>query len=269
MKNTAWVIPLINNICNLNNLKFKKEYIKIMKNHLPKYLYKYYSFDNEYALYNLENDIIYFSAPNTFNDPFDCVFAYDLDKDKKRLNITDIKSYDELDIILNDSGDNANQIINLMYTISCFCEKPNNLLMWSHYSDKHTGFCVEYDFSKLSFEYIFDVFPVLYTDSRIELSSLIQQKNRVALFKVGLLQKSKIWEYENEWRFILPKYITHNSQIKQDIISKIYCGANISEDNKERLITIIDAKNKIRNKSHKIDIIYYELDKLKYDIKIK
>ena len=33
--------------------------------------------------------------------------------------------------------------------VSCFIEKPNNMLMWSHYADKHTGICVEYDFSKM------------------------------------------------------------------------------------------------------------------------
>lgn len=41
-----------------------------MKEKKPQKLYKYQSFNN-YALKNLKNNIIYFSNPNSFNDPFD------------------------------------------------------------------------------------------------------------------------------------------------------------------------------------------------------
>jgi len=51
--------------------------------------------------------------------------------------------------------------------IECFTQSPTDILMWSYYADKHTGVCVEYDFSKLftscanSF-----LFPVYYSESR-------------------------------------------------------------------------------------------------------
>lgn len=35
------------------------------------------------------------------------------------------------------------QIINNNFAITCFSETPDNILMWSHYADKHSGFCVE------------------------------------------------------------------------------------------------------------------------------
>ena len=43
-------------------------------------LYKYYSFEDEYAIENLKNGVIHFSKPERFNDPFDCAVSISLNK---------------------------------------------------------------------------------------------------------------------------------------------------------------------------------------------
>ena len=43
-------------------------------------LYKYYSFEDAYALENLQNGVVHFSKPERFNDPFDCAVSISLDK---------------------------------------------------------------------------------------------------------------------------------------------------------------------------------------------
>lgn len=44
--------------------------------------------------------------------------------------------------------------------------------MWSHYANKHTGFCVEYDISLLDNFYKLNLFPVLYSNNRPEQTEL-------------------------------------------------------------------------------------------------
>lgn len=87
MKDTSWVIPFLNKSKHIDNVGFQNLYLEEITKYLPKYLYKYYSFEDSYSLLNLENDIIYFSKPNVFNDPFDCNFAYNIDSDIQRLSI--------------------------------------------------------------------------------------------------------------------------------------------------------------------------------------
>lgn len=87
MKDTSWVIPFLNKSKHIDNVGFQNLYLEEITKYLPKYLYKYYSFEDSYSLLNLENDIIYFSKPNVFNDPFDCNFAYNIDSDTQRLGI--------------------------------------------------------------------------------------------------------------------------------------------------------------------------------------
>lgn len=47
-----------------------------MKNYLQKRYYKYFDLSNPYAIQNLQEDIIHFSSPEVFNDPFDCFVGY-------------------------------------------------------------------------------------------------------------------------------------------------------------------------------------------------
>lgn len=38
------------------------------------------------------------------------------------------------------------EIVNKQFALTCFSKISNSILMWSHYGNKHTGFCVEYNF---------------------------------------------------------------------------------------------------------------------------
>ena len=79
-------------------------------------LYKYYSV-NKYSISTLVNNFCWFSDPETFNDPFDS-------------NIVPIQT------IKNAQLSGAKFL--------CLSSQNDNLLMWSHYSDSHRGFCVEF-----------------------------------------------------------------------------------------------------------------------------
>lgn len=167
--------------------------------------------------------------------------------------------------------ENTKQKINKLFAITCFSEKSDSILMWSHYANKHTGFCVEYDLTKcgsLSAKLL--LFPVIYTDERATIPmSLIDfsdpgkpVQGRSSMFLsdmvISLLTKCKIWDYEEEWRIIeMQSNLIDGHLLSSDIISKVYLGANASPENEMALRAVL--KQNVPIEKYKIDSENYKL----------
>jgi Protein of unknown function (DUF2971) len=87
----------------------------------------------------------------------------------------------------------------------CLTEKPDSLLMWAHYADYHRGAVIEFDETheffnrRVSSEDDFRHFrKVMYTENRPNL--FLNEFSAVDFFYF----KSKEWDYEEEWRLIIP-----------------------------------------------------------------
>lgn len=136
-------------------------------------------------------------------------------------------------------------------TMACFSEDIRSILMWSHYADSHKGFALEYDFrptlkSPLSNVYLY---PVIYSNKRYDASEYLMW---AFLFLMGIktpipdalssikaaLYKSKLWEYEKEWRMIEAgarnPLQSSTSIIKYRPVA-IYYGRWIKDENKKTL----------------------------------
>jgi Protein of unknown function (DUF2971) len=105
--------------------------------------------------------------------------------------------------------------------VSCFSEiAPSegvlSTLMWSHYASSHKGFCVEYDLHRMR-KGLFPVFPINYVESFFDIAPLqwrsasqdylnqAPDKNFNRLISVIVAShKLRYWDYEREWRYILP-----------------------------------------------------------------
>lgn len=96
-------------------------------NHIPSSLFKYRKFSQR-SMDNFQLSGEWFSFPYEFNDPFD-----------SGVTIAGINSN-----IIDKVGD-----IFRHHLVTCFSESNDDTLMWSHYAEGHTGFCVEYDFHGL------------------------------------------------------------------------------------------------------------------------
>lgn len=142
--------------------------------------------------------------------------------------------------------------------ITCFSEAPDNMLMWSHYAQKHTGICVEYDFSKM-FSTVPNslLLPVEYSNRRpllpiekvmqcVDGKVLVDQSKMTeiipALLK-SLAVKSDIWGYEREWRHIVFVNEVPNRLVQLPIISRIIMGMNIDPENRRKIINIAKKKH--------------------------
>ena len=139
--------------------------------------------------------------------------------------------------------------VNSNFAISCFSEYPSNVLMWSHYAGKHSGFCVEYDFTKIkNLDYVIRLMPVSYSEQRQFVPLQILDYSDLENIKVSsdykatveimllLLGKSDIWAYEREWRLICEQtLLDSNLNCNLPIVSAVYLGANVSPENDSKI----------------------------------
>ena len=110
---------------------------------------------------------------------------------------------------------------------------------------------MEYDFSRLfSTAANTLLFPVTYTNKRplfpidwldIGIDGKVKEDHQLpaeALPEIikALTVKSKVWEYEREWRHIVFTKDAPDRLVKLPIVSKIILGINISPEDKEKVI---------------------------------
>jgi hypothetical protein len=87
------------------------------------------------------------------NDPFDsrgvCWNTDEIeDFLKTRVPKDKIKEFGSIDGIVEGAIASLRNNIK----ITCFSEELFSMPMWSHYANNHKGFCIEYDFTRLSYE---------------------------------------------------------------------------------------------------------------------
>lgn len=183
-------------------------------------MYKYYKF-SDYTEQIFTANEIYFPSPNEFNDPFDSKVRHVFegpryqkktflrerlcrmypDKSRREINQmvrTGIKTpfvQAELDRSENGHRDKMG--------IYCMTEKRDNILMWAHYSEHHTGFCLEFDAQNEFFARALEVkYEVKYASKlpTINIAESDHMDNEQLADRI--LTKAKDWEYEQEWRIV-------------------------------------------------------------------
>ena len=134
----------------------------------------------------LRKRLIRFTQPNAMNDPFEArpYFYPEISSDRR----------DKYYALHNKVG------------ILSLSEIPDNLLMWSHYAEGHTGFVLVLDGSHDFFKgdrvlYGFaNPAPVEY---RYELPRLrVEETFEEAVMSKIFFVKSLDWKYEKEWRYL-------------------------------------------------------------------
>lgn len=171
----------------------------------------------------LKNRELYFSDPKHFNDPVDCKIniysafkaAVDL-AEKENLTVKnklkELKNLDDLFSKIENDVKHAG-----VYSLS---REQNNVLMWSHYANGHSGFSVGFNLSNNFKEYneeneIFGTDEVYYSEDNpfVQYFLDISKRNKMPpwdefwryIFSMCLLAKSHAWKYENEVRIIRVK----------------------------------------------------------------
>ncbi len=170
--------------------------IDYVKNRPLRKLFRFRSY-NENAINALENDELYLSRADKFNDPYDCLLCFDerklrnriahhISKDNLKLFVEQNKSIllresefsntDEFidscmskrDAFLDYVQQNFQKVSSSLQKstyIACMSESVCSPIMWAHYADNQQGFAIEYQFP-----YRF-LYPNIYFDLDIDSNS--------------------------------------------------------------------------------------------------
>ena len=245
--------------------RYSKFYLdgEIKKGNLSsQFVYKYVSFES--AVKILENNTLKFSKPKDFNDPFDCkseieiyggineIAAY-LSSFKKQREENSIQQRAYL-LSVNPQFKYRVLVVPILEAIEdmnicCFSEIENNILMWTHYSNNHTGICLKFDISK-DLECFSLPIKVIYSES-------FHKFNLLKNFKDGIVNipryKSKDWEYEKEVRMVKVIGGELFQPFKKESLVEVIFGLRTSQDNIKEMKNI-KVKNKYKN------IIYKKME---------
>ncbi len=173
-------------------------------------------------------------------------------------NNPDLLIEDTYRIILNlveQSNDILRANVSKTIATSCMSELNDSVLMWSHYANKHEGFCLEYDFSSLDINDPEDqniiswISPIKYSEKRpyithTILSEVLQKKELSSEILTSimntLLTKNVEWNYEKEWRIFKP--LENSIDKKYPYVSKLFLGMNIGDKLKNNVIKVAEKK---------------------------
>lgn len=228
---------------------------------IPKKLFKYRNF-NENDLNIIRERKLFFPSPIRFNDPFDCsvpirydkltekehmMFAFKLlsklypkytktellELIKKMKSKGVFRTPDSFQEMMSSQLEHLHDKLGV-YSLSATCK---NLLMWSHYSTNHTGFCIGFDTLSLYKntgagigEVVYTKnYPEIYFSGQGDISDLIQQ----------IMTKSADWTYEKEYRFTHLEGANTIFDIDPKAIHFVTLGCRITKKNKEEITKII------------------------------
>jgi hypothetical protein len=203
-------------------------------------LYKYRSLrgeGREFTRRILEKQTLYYAAPGQFNDPFDCQFQISFEG----APLTEAGATKQDDIRLFCEKWFRNKENNPVCVLA-LSEVNDDILMWSHYADCHTGVCVglrvplDNELHEVAYGgspatlYFADFFPNL------------RDEDRFASSIMGTLtRKAAPWSYEREWRCI--EHTGAGEQpIPEGMLCEVIFGCRTSDDDKREVCTWLGSR---------------------------
>jgi hypothetical protein len=246
----------------INGLNMKKKREKI-----PPILYKYRNYSDRSIQMLIDNQL-YFSLPNYFNDPFDCIgqefmlddfredFAKYLASSSFKVRQSLLKE-EQIQIFResinqeqgskerkNEIEDALNEYKKTLGVLS-LASRCDSILMWSHYADCHKGFCIGFKdhlgLRKNSLR------KVVYKKARNKKFPLNCFKNNLSEDEFGekftqeyLLTKYIDWKYEDEWRIIAKHGV---GTYEEKYIDRIIFGLKMPIQQREHIIDRINHKD--------------------------
>lgn len=244
------------------------------------YFYKHFWINEKKEIFQIFKTFEFrYQSPLGFNDPFDCHFGmnFNLDGFNKERFIKSIQSqateqelnsfndnwdeYEERCFMSVQNACNKSKYLEnfrKLWGVVCFNNNPLNLLMWSHYTDSHKGFSIEFKFPKFK---VFMPLPITYTDTYPVITADWDEaefknppKSQAEIIKKGLLTKSSDWSYEKEFRLF--SHLPGNIGFDPNLFSSVIMGVGISDPDKILLRQSLDEMNS----QHGLDVKMYQAE---------
>ena len=257
-------------------------------------LYKFRSWSDPIHRLWLTEKQVYFASPAQFNDPFDCEINYRYDllsyeekfqkyisflkEDKPQLSEEKIEEEAkkwmsegllEKEVLLEN---NKKIISDMVYTkvgVLSLTKTKKPVLLWSHYSENHKGFCIGYnreiliqDFTKKYNDYKKMVFYEIDVEYSESYPTIIPKKDITATEYVSkpLSTKAKFWEYEDEKRILLLGGTRELTTIPGEAISEVIIGCKMSDRDQVEIGEYV-----IKNLAH-VSLIQCKMHEEKFEL---
>lgn len=125
--------------------------------------------------------------------------------------------------------------------VSCFSTSCDNVLLWSHYANGHSGVCMGFDLHNLRFDFLRSTDPVIfgeidYTDSSLDWPI---SEDEIDITTRYFLTKSSHWKYEQEYRILTPALCKVAIALSKESIKEITLGIKIAPADKQRVLDIV------------------------------
>ena len=150
------------------------------------------------------------------------------------------------------SSEASAEIHRIMADTSIFgvSETCDNILMWSHYAENHTGAVVEFRVVQEVDSSLLMAQPVRYSQEiphlSYDLMLMDSRKARMEILDILTLSKSEVWAYEKEWRvWSSLRDKTQSFEIipfAPEEIGAVYLGCKMSDTDKTQITGIIRSK---------------------------
>lgn len=214
------------------------------------------------------NGKLYLSRPDQFNDPYDSHIEYVAEGTTKELieylnencedKIRRKELRDQIQKTKKLFDPSFHYETNKILRICCFTLNNDNILMWSHYAEKHFGVCFgfmvrdenecywlkltentldEYKEEKMQTENHIPIQKVLYRSERPKPLNIYKKEDK--LYEEYVIQKYKDWEYEKEYRIVIAhENFPYDMKIDYDLTSlkEVYLGMKMEEETKNKII---------------------------------
>lgn len=224
---------------------------------LPQFLYKYYTIppectkkEDNYTEAVLTKNSIWCGNAKKFNDPFDCQLKSNASYTKSEIidiiNKLDTDDNEKSSFLnLLDNPDLYPEFVKILCEsisklaadagITSFTSKPNNLLMWAHYANNHSGFCLKFDVLKS--KKIFTVPIKVKYETEYPDFKYLGEGGKSELIKFMFQTKSTHWKYEDEYRVL--KAQENEYEFNKEALVEIIFGINTSDNNIEKYKKIL------------------------------
>ncbi len=265
-------------------------------------LYKYRPLESKppgqidpYTLRIIQNGEIFLAAPSSFNDPFDCRLRV-----SATATLSQIEKYfllrgvpapivqQNIDLIRNGTRRPQDYVPSNLKAVSdlnrvyCLSRESQNVLLWSHYAEDHTGVCIGISVCRhmrslcirLEPRHIAPLGPHLAGELlpavRVRYRRKIPKPYNIFTgnhdqLKPFVLTKSKAWKYEREYRMIVPKskVLVNPAILQHGQIDVVIFGCNCSASLQSQLLNVIRASPFV---SPAAKILKCNLDRSRYQL---
>lgn len=231
----------------------REEMYKLVRPYEVDRLYKYRSFLSEGLEEIFHDRKIYLPYPGQFNDPFDCrprIILPSSEYKRRRFFAKIVRNREPSatkgrinKLIRSEGGRKLKDpqfVKNLFwemlntYGIYSMSEVKDDILMWAHYSDSHTGVCLEFDAQAIE-TFFWEAFKVTYQKECPPVDAMDLEKQTE--FLKALCVKSDHWSYEKERRVIRTEQEGGSGYYKftPELLKGVILGARIQEESKRKI----------------------------------